>query len=373
MLEKKSELLNTTTIYYCKKCGYKKHVFEDILKQKREKTMKVEFEYLDKEVKKASEIEREEIEKKHWEIVSDYVKRGGKHLRSTLILLSNKALGGEEEKAMKTAAAMEICENWILIHDDIEDDSQSRRGDKTLHLKYGKELAINAGDALHLIMWKILRDNENILGDEKTFKIIDEFYEILFRTTVGQTAELIFMEKPLEELKEEDFYYIADGKTGLYSIAGPLVIGSIIAGKESKEITEKYMKFGKYLGRAFQITDDVLDLTSDFKGLKKQKANDIYEGKRTMMLIHLIKNANDEEKIRIKKIMAKPREEKSKEEVDYILTLMKKYGSIDYAMNKAREFTRKAFECFKEMNFFENEEGRKELMLAIDFIINRDF
>ena len=368
---KSSDILGRITMYFCS-CGNKRHEFEEVLKKAREEIMKEEFRYLDQEISSISPIINKEVEKQHWRITSEYVRRAGKHIRSTLILLSNEALGGKREEGIKTGAAMEMCENWILIHDDIEDNSLSRRGGETLHVMYDIPLAINAGDSLHLIMWKLLIDNKKVVGEEKAHKIMERFYQILFRTTVGQTAELLLMKKSLEEVKEDDFYYVVDGKTGFYSIAGPLILGSIIAGKDEERIIKSFSEFGLYLGRAFQIADDVLDITSDFRGLKKQKGNDIYEGKRTLLLLHLMKHANSEEKERIKEIMDKPREEKSNEEVEYIISLMEKYKSIEYAMEKAKEFSKKAKEILEKMDFFENKEAKDKLMLAVDFIINRD-
>ncbi len=366
-----SKVVEKETFFLCPNCGQRKHDFEDLLRYYREKVLNIEKSYIEKvkkDVESASEIERKDIERKHWNISFEYVLRSGKHIRSTLIILSTKAFGGEESKALLTAAAMEYCENWILVHDDIEDNSLVRRGDKTLHRKYGVELAINAGDFLHVMMWKILMDNRSNLGEELTFKLMEKFYKILLRTTLGQTAELLFMKKDLKEIKEEDFYYIADGKTGLYSIGGPLSLGAIISGREDQINLLK--EFGKYLGRAFQIIDDVLDVTSDFRGLK-ERGNDIYEGKRTLLLIHLVNNCNGEEFEKVREILSKPREKKSKEEVEYIISLMNKYGSVSYARKRAEEFTKKALEVLERIDFVE-EQYKEELRLAVDFILNRD-
>ena len=130
------------------------------------------------------------LEKFHWEIAMDYPERRGKYLRPTLLMLTAKAMGGKKKDILKTAAAMQISEDWILVHDDIEDDSLMRRGKPTLHKIYGIEQGINAGDSLHAIMWKILFDNLKLLGSEKTAAIFNEFYSIMMRTTLGQTVDI---------------------------------------------------------------------------------------------------------------------------------------------------------------------------------------
>ena len=313
------------------------------------------------------------MKKLHQDMVEDYPYRKGKYFRPSLVLLSAEAMGYPLKKALKTAAAMQTSEDWILIHDDIEDDSLERRGKPTLHQIYGTELAINAGDALHILMWKMLRDNINIIGKEKTRKISDEFYQMLMRTTFGQTVEIKWTKENKQEMTDEDLFLILDGKTSYYTVAGPMRLGAIL-GNANKEQLEKIWEFGQKLGRCFQIIDDLLDLTSDFRGLKKQTGNDIYEGKRTAMLIHLFRNVNRNDKTKLNNIMKKSREEKTKEEVVWVIKQMKKHDSLQYAKNLAEDLSKQALDFFeKELKFFNQEPARTQLKLAIDFIVNRDY
>ena len=142
----------------------------------------------------------------HWQIVSDYPQRKGKYLRPTLLLLTAQAMGFPEKKAIKTAAAMQTSEDWILAHDDFEDNSLERRGKPALHRIYGAELAVNATDALHIIMWKMLKNNEKILGPQKTFAIMDEFYQMLIRTFLGQTVEIHWTQENKNNLTDKDCF-----------------------------------------------------------------------------------------------------------------------------------------------------------------------
>nr|MBU1329009.1 polyprenyl synthetase family protein [Candidatus Omnitrophota bacterium] len=176
----------------------------------------------------------------HRKIVAEYPERKGKYIRPALVLLTASAMGFPEKKAIKTATAMQVSEDWILNHDDIEDDSLVRRGKPALHRVYGKELAINAGDGLHVIMWRILRDNEKLVGIEKTLKIIDEFLVMLDRTVLGQTVELKWIQENETNLNNEDILFILESKTVYYTIAGPMRLGAILAGANKEEMDKLY-------------------------------------------------------------------------------------------------------------------------------------
>lgn len=308
----------------------------------------------------------------HQKLVAEYPKRKGKYLRPSLVLLTASAMGFSEEQAIKTAAAMQVSEDWILNHDDIEDDSLQRRGLPALHKEYGKELAINAGDALHNLMWKILKDNFEMIGPKKGLEILEEFYQILNRTTLGQTVEIKWTKENRFDLTDDDILFISESKTGYYTIAGPMRLGAILAGATNDQI-EKLYEFGLILGRCFQIKDDLLDLISDFNGLKKQKGNDIYEGKRTIMLMHLLRRIGVGDKVKALKILSKKREEKKQEEIDWILNKMEEYGSLEYGKSLAERFAKESLEFFeKKLDFLKGQPARDQLKAGIEFIVKRD-
>lgn len=298
-------------------------------------------------------------------LISEYPKRFGKYLRPSLLMSTALAMGSTVDKSLLAASAMQLSEDWILIHDDIEDESEQRRGSPALQKEYGIPLAVNAGDALHVIMWKII-------GDINNKKIFDEFYQLLNRTTLGQTVDIYWNKENKIDITDEDVFLILESKTCYYTISGPMRLGAIIAGTNDSQLEIIY-KFGRYLGRAFQIIDDVLDVTSDFGGLKKQRYNDIYEGKRTIPLSHLIKKASKSELKDISKVLQKPRVQKTEEDVEMIINLMKKYKTIDSAKKMAIEFSMEAKEILHdEMNFIKVEPYRSQLECAIDFIVNRN-
>ncbi|MEM5814334.1 MAG: polyprenyl synthetase family protein [Candidatus Aenigmatarchaeota archaeon] len=308
----------------------------------------------------------------HYALVRDYPERGGKYLRAGLILLSCEAFGGDPAKAVRTAAAMEASQNWILIHDDIQDHSDERRGKPCLHKVVGIEQALNAGDALHIIMWKILTDNREVLGEEMTFRVMDYFNNMLLVTAEGQSIEMVWTDDKTLSMTEEDYYKIVDTKAGLYTITGPMSLGAMIAGATQEQL-KLLERFGLPFGRAFQIQDDVLNLTGDPKKYGKEIGGDILEGKRTLMLIHLLKHCSAAEKEKIKEIYARPRERKTQSDVSEALSLMKKYGSIEYARKKSFEFAAQAQRIFDTKFTFLKEGPAKEgLRAAVDFVVKRE-
>ncbi|MCX6727144.1 MAG: polyprenyl synthetase family protein [Candidatus Shapirobacteria bacterium] len=299
------------------------------------------------------------------QLISEYPKRLGKYLRPSLLISTALSMGVSIDLALLPAAAMQLSEEWILIHDDIEDDSEQRRGLPALHKMFSPALAINAGDALHVIMWKVI-------GDINNKKIFEEFYQLLNRTTLGQTIDIKWTMENKLDITDEDVFLILESKTCYYSISGPMRLGAIVAGASDSELNTIYL-FGRYLGRAYQIIDDVLDLTSDFSGLKKQQYNDIYEGKRTIPLAHLLRSVNPSELKDITVILSKNRYQKSDSDVLTIIELMKKYQTIDYAKLLATEFSQKAKQILdQDMAFIKIEPYRQQLYSAIDFIVNRD-
>lgn len=307
-----------------------------------------------------------------WKIICDYPERKGKYLRPTLVMLTARSMGVSAANTLQTAAGMQLSEEWILNHDDWEDNSRLRRGKPALHRLYGPELAVNAGDALHVIMWKVFLDNSKILGYEKSWEIMNEFYVMLMRTTTGQGVEIKITKDNLLKFSDNDWYFIADGKTSYYTVATPMRLGAILANASKKQL-DRLAEFGVYLGRCFQLVDDILDVTSDFSGLK-QFGNDIYEGKRTMLLGHLLRKIKSPDRNKLLKILAKERDSKTENEVNWVIDKMNEYGSIKYAKNRASKLRDHAYEIFKnDLKFLKKEPYRGQLETLIHFILERTY
>jgi geranylgeranyl diphosphate synthase type II len=277
----------------------------------------------------------------------------------------------EISKALKTACAMQLSEEWLLIHDDIQDHSFARRGKPALQRLYGNELALNAGDTLHIIMWKMLLDNQKILGPQKTFEIADEFYRMLNRTADGQAIEIMWTQNNKLDVDDNDWFFIADGKTAYYTIAAPLRFGGMIANADQEQL-DLLANFGLYLGRCFQLVDDILDLTTAFKGPNQPAGNDIREGKKTLILSHLTRSASLIDKQKILKILNKSEEEKTDEDIAWVVKKMNEYKSIEYARKLALKLKNKSLEIFeKDLEFLSCQPARNNLKKIINFIVER--
>lgn len=289
--------------------------------------------------------------RRHYEIVSDYPFRQGKYFRPGLLLLANQMHGGDLAKAVPMAAVVQTAEDWLLIHDDIEDHSLERRSKPgqiryTLNHLYGHEIAINAGDALHVIMWKILGDAVKKYGPKLGGEIYASIVEILLTTIEGQYLELAWRKQPTK-LTEKYYFDIIARKTAWYTVLGPIKIGMMLAGADSSRALKSMETWGRPCAYAFQIWDDVINATATRAQAGKDTASDIQEGKPTLMLAHLWSRASRTECGMLKKILQKPIGTKTPKEQRWVLELMDKYGSVDYAKKSAQRFCEASLRKFK--------------------------
>ena len=351
-------------------------VFNDYLNQQKERVAQVidtclrQFKEEDwKIVAMMGQQKYADLFDDHWSIVSDYPSRRGKYLRPTLVLLMAEAMSGSSENALHTAAAMQMSEDWILIHDDWEDGSLERRGKPALHRLVSSEIAVNAGDTLHECMHRVLGKNFRLLDAELAHRVQQEFFLMLGRTTFGQYAEIKWTQENKDDMTEEDVLFTVSGKTVYYTIAGPLRLGAILAGATPEQLQRIY-DFSYPLGVCFQIRDDVLDLTGDFEGQKKQNLNDIYEGKRTLILLHLLNHCTAGERQRVEATLSKQRQEKTVAEVQYIRQLMDAYGSISYAETEAERYAQQALDMLDTIDFIQKD-YLPLFREMVDFILHR--
>jgi geranylgeranyl diphosphate synthase, type II len=260
-----------------------------------------------------------------YKLIQDYPSRQGKNLRGLFVLLSCEAHGGRWQDALGVAVALELFQNWVLIHDDIEDDSEERRGSPALHKQVGMPIALNVGDALHIYMWQVL--NQNSVGSI----IRKEFLEMIHRTAEGQHLDLSWIAQNRFDVSEQEYLEMVTLKTSYYTVVSPLRLGAFCADtKPDEQLTQA----GKNLGVAFQIRDDVLNL-SESDGYGKEFAGDIYEAKRTLILSHLFANVTPSEKAELIQCLAKPRQDKTHEDIQFVLESIKRHGSLAYAQSTA--------------------------------------
>jgi len=300
--------------------------------------------------------------KEHYSWVRDYTDRQGKYGRPGYLLLWCELYGGKVENAILPAATMQASEDWVLTHDDWEDDNMVRRGKPTLHILAGEYFAVNAGDAMHMVNWKIAHDTALKLGTTIGNRFYDKFYDILIVTAEGQYYDmrLTNVVKDVRNFTLEEYYKAIAAKAGYYSIYGPMQLGAIVAGQKDSEL-DKIREYGYPLGVAFQMKDDILDCISDEKTLGKTIGTDVYEGVKTAILWHFVHNANESDLKKVEKIYAKERKDKSPEEVKYVIDMFKEYNSIDFARQKMEEFGNLAVEKFEQNTKHIPESSIKEI------------
>ncbi|MGI0091568.1 MAG: polyprenyl synthetase family protein [Nitrososphaerales archaeon] len=320
-----------------------------------------------------------------YKLMRDYPSRGGKGLRGTMCLLWCSLFGGKTDDAIITAAALELFQNWILIHDDIEDQSDLRRGLPALHKKVGLELAINAGDALHAKMWELLLTNQRRLSDPLTLEILSEFAAMINATTEGQQMELAWTIGNKWDIRESDYFLMVTKKASWYTCITPARLGTLLGASQTEhknaditteDLLDEIVVFGTNLGIAFQIIDDVLNLTANESKYGKEILGDLFEGKRTLMLIHLLAHSDQKQKAKIIQLLSKTRQSKTYADAKYIFEKMKSAGSIDYAKNVAKSMSKKALSEFDRIAANRRKlhpETYHTTRLLIEYLTTRDY
>lgn len=282
-------------------------------------------------------------------IMRCYVDRKGQYRRPSYLMLWNMLYGGKESEAILPAAVQQASEDWILMHDDILDQNALRRGGPSAHVMYGTEYAIIGGDALHVVMWRMIRDAANGLGD-RSGRYFDKVYDILFRTIYGQYLDVrLVKEFNIGNFTEEDYYRSIHMKSAYYSVYGPMQCGAIIAGRGDNETLERIERYGTYAGYAFQIRDDILDCTSTEESLGKSIGNDVKEGTKTLILLHAVQNASQNVLSRLNEVYSKRSGEKSRDDIRFVLDTFAELGSIRYAEERAGDFADRAIAEFDRM------------------------
>jgi geranylgeranyl diphosphate synthase, type II len=262
------------------------------------------------------------------DLLADYPSRGGKMLRPSICIANALAFGGSLEAAVRGAAAIEILHNGLLIHDDIQDGSELRRGRPTLHALHGAPLAINAGDAMMFTALRPLIDALRPLGGEAAEQALDASLTMARETAEGQALELGWRDRNITDVTQADYFRMALKKTAWMGMIWPAQLG-LILGSAGRGDPQSVVRFGYFLGVAFQIEDDLRNLSLD-AGYGKEMNGDLFEAKRTLMLIHVRETCSGAERARLDGFLAQPRAGRSPEEVLWLAALMQRRGSIDH-------------------------------------------
>jgi octaprenyl-diphosphate synthase len=288
--------------------------------------------------------------------IGEYLRGGGgKRLRPALLLLSSKLFQRDGRTPIRLGAVVEIIHTATLVHDDIIDEAQTRRGRPAANTQWGNSKCVLAGDWLYMQAFKIA-------VQERNFRVLDVLTELTQQMVEG---ELLQIEKLGKSISMEEHLDLIYRKTAcLFSVC--MRLGAII-GEASTEQEERLGSYGRNLGMAFQIVDDVLDLTASEEALGKPVASDLREGKATMAVIHAAEHCTPAERSKIETILR----DRAFNGVTHqqILDILNRYGSLDYAIARATEYAETARNAICT---FHDSEIKRALLWAPEFVVARD-
>ena len=275
-----------------------------------------------------------------------YPSRPGKALRPALCLSAGRAFGADPDELLGLAVAIEILHNAFLVHDDIADGSEMRRGRPTLAATHGVAAALNAGDALAVVAGQVLRRATRRLDRDLAELVWAEFDTMAMRTLEGQATEVGWQLDRVENLRPEDYLNMIMHKTCWYTTIHPMRVGAIVGSRGTAELGP-LVRFGFHFGAAFQIRDDLLNLVGDEQVYGKEILGDLYEGKRTLPLVHLLSVASAADREVLRDYLHRSRSERSAALVHRVRALMDDYGSIEYTSEFAQGILLVAQEYFE--------------------------
>ncbi len=264
----------------------------------------------------------------------EYPSRPGKALRPALCLSAGRVFGASSDDMLGIAVAIELLHNAFLIHDDVADGSEMRRGRPTLSSTYGTAAAVNAGDGLAVVAGQVLRRATRRFDRDLADLVWAEFDTMALRTLEGQAIELGWQLDEVEDLRPEDYLHLIMHKTCWYTIIHPLRVGAMVGSRGTAQLGP-LVRFGFHFGAAFQIRDDLLNLLGDERMYGKEILGDLHEGKRTLPLMHLLSVAQGADLALVRNYLHRNRSERSLELVRTIRELMDDYGSITFTTEYA--------------------------------------
>jgi octaprenyl-diphosphate synthase len=288
--------------------------------------------------------------------IGEYLRAGGgKRIRPALLLLASRLFGNGQRGAIQLGAVVEIIHTATLVHDDIIDEAQTRRGRAAANTQWGNSKCVLAGDWLYMQAFKVAVQQRN-------FRLLDVLTDL---TQMMVEGELLQMEKLGRLISLDEHFELIYRKTAcLFSTC--MRLGAILGGATSEQ-EDKLALYGRSTGMAFQIVDDVLDLTASEDILGKPVGSDLREGKVTMAVIHALERCAPEEREKIQTVM----DERAFGSVSHgqILDILNRYGSLDAALARAAQFAEDARHAICN---FPDSEIKRALLWVPDFVVARE-
>ena len=280
----------------------------------------------------------------------------GKRLRPALALLSAKAAGGWNEKVIDSAAAVEMIHAATMVHDDVVDSATMRRGKEAVNERWTGQIAVLMGDFLLARALCMLVE----VGNLQVLGIVSRATE---RLSIGEIFEIQIGEQC--DTREESYFAMVSDKTASL-ISASARIGPILVGA-SDEVVQSMGRYGELLGRAFQVADDILDLTSDQATMGKPVGHDLREGKITLPLIRALQQAPEGRRAETEALLV--RSDKDEAEWGQIVTFVEEYKGVEIAVQAAREYAAQAQKCLEVLA---PSSAREALELAVRLVVERN-
>ncbi len=294
----------------------------------------------------------------------DFLDRGGKRWRPTLLLLVAEALGASREVVLDFVAICELVHNGTLVIDDIEDQSDLRRGKPCLHIGYGLDVSINAGNALYFLPLLALKERKDDFPAETIIKAYELYSQEMINLHFGQGFD-IWWHGGNKEPGVDEYLQMCAYKTGTLARLS-CKLSALLAGATDAQI-EAIGRFAESIGVGFQIQDDILNLDSEDFAKGKGFGEDIHEGKRTLIVIHCLQNASTEDSARLREILAMHTSDETL--IDEAVSIIQRTESIQYARQRAQEIVRDAWAEMESA--LPASDAKSKLKAFADFLIER--
>lgn len=312
-----------------------------------------------------AEATRADLNRYLYQPLARFTASGGKRTRPALALLGCEAVGADPEAALSTAAAIEYFQSAALIHDDIADKSELRRGEPCTYVTEGTGVAINIGDlGLVNVLALVLRDQK--LPAAIRADVAERLVQMEERTLEGQALDLGWVRDGRWDISVEDYLYMASHKTAYYSAAVPLVTGALCGGGAPDQL-RALDEFGMRAGLAFQLQDDLLNLVGDAEAQGKDFRSDITEGKRTLLVVWALAHLGDLQRDELLHILGRKTTDAA--ELARAVELIDASGAVDYVRGYARELVADAKAHLVRARL---EETPRDVLLSMaDFFVER--
>jgi len=299
--------------------------------------------------------------KQLYDAAAHLIIHGGKRLRPYLVLKSCKVLGGKQADAIAAASSVEMIHNFTLVHDDIMDNDEMRHGVPTTHNKFDMPLAILAGDVLYSKAYHTI-SSKSKLSPNHTTQLVTKLSKACVEICEGQVDDVKLAENKRIPTEREYIKMIEKKTAVLFEVS--CAMGAICAKRKEKDV-RNLSSFGRNLGIAFQITDDLIGIMGDSKVTGKAVGNDIREGKKSLPILLAIRNASGSDKKKILRVFGKSKA--TRVEINTVVSIIRSLGIEQTVRKQALRYANRATKALDKYSSVH----KSELISLLDFVVKR--